>query len=93
MSKKGYWDILDECKKIALEREEQHGAYDENFKIFSLSNKDSWEGMARGIEAICDLKYGRFITKRKHNKKLKEDDLIDLINYFAMRLDWERKNK
>lgn len=77
-----YWKILEECIRVAKERESQHGSYVQNFKEF--------EEMPGGIDAalrtLLLLKVSRFKGKVKDLKIIHDDDLIDLINYSAMYL-------
>lgn len=79
-----YWEILDDCSRIAKERETQYGDVENNFKqilevLNAISNK-TWT-----LQDYCDVMLATKLARRKFNPHHTDSDK-DLINYAAIGL-------
>jgi len=81
---KGYWEILEECTEIAIQRQTQYAPIDENYKNLCeayniLTGKTTTK--LEFNEYMIALKLGRIKSNPNH-----KDNYIDLINYLAIQL-------
>lgn len=76
-----YTDILDQCSNIAKERGESYWDVKENFQnISDIIESNFWLNMTPSD--ICKVFIATKIARQKN--KHKEDNLLDLVNYYAI---------
>jgi hypothetical protein len=88
---KKYWEILDNCSRIAQEREAQYGDVKNNFThilqiLNAISNK-TWT-----LQDYCDVMLATKLARRKFNPR-HSDNERDLINYTAISLHLKEVEK
>lgn len=77
-----YWNILDECSRVAKERWESYAWPDENFARWANIHKALfWDTYTpqQLSEIMISMKLSR------EANKYKRDNTIDVINYLAIR--------
>lgn len=81
--KNNYTKVLEECIKIANERQEQYGKADESIQICSNLLRDIFKidlSVSQIAKVLVCLKLSREANAHK------EDNLLDIINYLAISL-------
>ena len=82
-NKVGYAVILEECAKIARERQEQYGEASKSIKL-ATEILDSMFGIKLTPKQFCYVIVALKMSREKFNHK--EDNIKDTINYLAMSL-------
>jgi len=81
--KQWYANILDECSRIASERGESYWPVEENFKNIAAIHRENFGVEITPVE-IAEVMISIKIARQKN--KHKDDNIIDVINYFAILL-------
>ncbi len=78
---KNYWDILQNCMDVAVDRGKSYGEVSNNLKCTAAILYESFGVKllpSQIIMVMIAIKTGR--EKHKHKK----DNIVDLINYYAI---------
>lgn len=84
-----YTHILEECIKIADERGETYGDYDDNIQR-TVDIANSQFGKDYDVGDILTMMISNKLSRNIH--KYKEDNFVDCINYMAMYVDWKKSH-
>lgn len=84
-----YADILQECAKIANDRQSQYGEATESVELATQILKDNFNINLTPVE-FCFVMVSLKLSRQKF--KFKEDNIIDSINYLAIAIACKRKN-
>lgn len=76
-----YTSILESCISIANNRQSCYGEATANIK-FATELIDSMFGLKLSVKDVCKVLVGLKMAREKFNHK--EDNILDIINYFAI---------
>jgi hypothetical protein len=84
LESQGYWNILEECTEIAIQRQQQYAPIRENYQHMceaykAITGKDTTPEEFNNF--MIALKIGRIRSNPEH-----KDNVIDAINYLAIGL-------
>ena len=88
--KKDYSSILLECSKIAKERQAQYGEATASIKL-ATRMLDEMFGVKLTPQQFCYTIIALKLSRQKFNHK--DDNILDLINYFAIALACKEKEE
>jgi hypothetical protein len=85
-----YYDILNDCAKIAKERQASYGKASDSLQLCS-DILDTTFGIKLTNSEIALVLVALKLSREKFNKK--EDNILDCINYLAISLNCKKQNE